>query len=70
MVIAFFVGIDIHGMPECLTGDGNAEEIWDLVCKEIITIGLNAGKGDLDSQDQHHYRTFFINHFSVHVSLI
>ncbi|TNN01119.1 hypothetical protein fugu_010501 [Takifugu bimaculatus] len=35
-------GIEIHGMPEPLTGEVNAEEIWDSVCKEIITSGLNA----------------------------
>lgn len=70
LVIAFFVGIEIHGMPEPLTGEVNAEEIWDSVCKEIITSGLNARKCDPDSHDRQHYRTFFINHFSVHLSLI
>lgn len=57
-------------MPEPLTGDVNAEEIWDSVCKEIITSGLNARKCDPDTRDRQRYRTFFMNHFSVRLSLI
>lgn len=38
-------------MPEPFTGEVNAEEIWDSVCTEIITSGLNARECDLESND-------------------
>lgn len=39
-------------MPEPFTGEVNAEEIWDSVCTEIITSGLNARECDLESNDE------------------
>lgn len=47
-------------MPEPFTGEVNAEEIWDSVCMEIITSGLNARKCDLESNDQQSYSKLMI----------
>lgn len=47
----FLIGIEIQSMPEPFTGEVNAEEIWDSVCTEIITSGLNARECDLESND-------------------
>lgn len=57
---SFLVGIEIQGMPEPFSGEVNAEEIWDSVCMEIITSGLNARKCDQESSDHQSYSKLII----------
>lgn len=50
-------------MPEPFAGEVNAEEIWDSVCTEIITSGLNARECDLEMNNQRSLSTMMIIFF-------